>query len=266
MSLIDTHCHLKPFLENNTLHDVLQRARNAGVEKMITVGTCPEDWHCYQKLASSYNYIFFTVGLHPCYVDYEWRNHVASISEYWNDTIKPVSLGEIGLDYFRLPKDKAKKNEIIKHQRECFSAQLEIAKILDCPIVIHSRNSFDDCIKLVELSGVDWRKVVFHCFSEGVDKLMQLKERGGRASFTGNITYDKNSYLCESVKVQGVDILMLETDSPYLSPEPNRKAINEPSKIGQIFEFTSSLFDDDKNNLKDSIYHNSIKFFNLEIS
>ena len=59
---------------------------------------------------------------------------------------------------------------------------------------------------------------------------------------------------------------MLETDSPYLSPEPNRKTINEPSKIGQIFEFTSSLFDDDKNNLKDSIYHNSIKFFNLEIS
>ena len=266
MSLIDTHCHLKSFLENNTLQELLLRARNAGVEKMITVGTSPEDWHCYQKLASSYNYIFFTVGLHPCYVDYDWRKHVASISEYWNDTIKPVSLGEIGLDYFRLPKDKAMKNEIIKYQHECFSAQLEIAKILDCPIVIHSRNSFDDCIRLIDLSGVDWQKVVFHCFSEGVDKLIQLKERGGRASFTGNITYDKNSYLCESVKVQGVDILMLETDSPYLSPEPNRKTINEPSKIGQIFEFTSSLFDDDKNNLKDSIYHNSIKFFNLEIS
>ena len=58
MSLIDTHCHLKPFFENNTLHDALQRARNAGVEKMITVGTSPEDWHCYQKFASSYNYIF----------------------------------------------------------------------------------------------------------------------------------------------------------------------------------------------------------------
>ena len=266
MSLIDTHCHLKSFLENNTLQDVLLRARNAGVEKMITVGTSPEDWHCYQKLASSYNYIFFTVGLHPCYVDYDWRKHVASISEYWNDTIKPVSLGEIGLDYFRLPKDKAKKNEIIKNQHECFFAQLEIAKILDCPIVIHSRNAFDDCIRLIDLSGVDWQKVVFHCFSEGVDKLIQLKERGGRASFTGNITYDKNSHLCESVKVQGVDILMLETDSPYLSPEPNRKTVNEPSKIGQIFEFTSSLFDDDKNNLNDSIYHNSIKFFNLEIS
>ena len=266
MSLIDTHCHLKSFLENNTLQDVLLRARNAGVEKMITVGTSPEDWHCYQKLASSYNYIFFTVGLHPCYVDYDWRKHVASISEYWNDTIKPVSLGEIGLDYFRLPKDKAKKNEIIKNQHECFFAQLEIAKILDCPIVIHSRNAFDDCIRLIDLSGVDWQKVVFHCFSEGVDKLIQLKERGGRASFTGNITYDKNSHLCESVKVQGVDILMLETDSPYLSPEPNRKRMNEPSKIYDIFEFLVYLLDCESDELQNSIFRNSKEFYKLDIS
>ena len=266
MSLIDTHCHLKSFIENNTLYEVLERARSVGVESFITVGTNPEDWSCYQALSQSYKNIYYTAGLHPCYVDQNWRKQVEYIPAYWNHANPPVSFGEIGLDYFRLPKDKSKSNDIIKRQQDCLCAQLDMAKALDCPIIIHSRNSFEDCVKFIDQSGVDWQKVVFHCFSEGINQLMELIKRGGRASFTGNITYIQNSKVLEAIKAQGIETLMIETDSPYLSPEPNRKSINEPSRINDILEFISSLIDYDYDDLKDTVFYNSRRFYNLSMS
>ena len=178
----------------------------------------------------------------------------------------PVSFGEIGLDYFRLPNDKSKSNDIIKRQQDCLCAQLDMAKALDCPIIIHSRNSFEDCVKFIDQSRVDWQKVVFHCFSEGINQLMELIKRGGRASFTGNITYIKNSKVLEAIKAQGIETLMIETDSPYLSPEPNRKSINEPSRIHDILEFISSLIDYDYDDLRDTVHCNSRRFYNLSMS
>ena len=133
-------------------------------------------------------------------------------------------------------------SEIIKEQQQCFIAQLELAKSLNCSVVIHSRNSFDDCVKFIDRSGVDWQKVVFHCFSEGISEVTKLNQRKGRASFTGNVTYSKNPKMVEVIKAQGIDLLMLETDSPYLSPEPNRRSINEPYRINKYEGFGCICF------------------------
>ena len=266
MSFIDTHCHLKSFLEKNILDEVLNRARSVGVDALITIGTNKSDWDCYQKLARKHKNIFFTVGLHPCYVDQNWRDNIDSIFEYWNTHDKPSAFGEIGLDYFHLPNDKSKASEIIKEQQQCFIAQLELAKSLNCSVVIHSRNSFDDCVKFIDRSGVDWQKVVFHCFSEGISEVTKLNQRKGRASFTGNVTYSKNPKMVEVIKAQGIDLLMLETDSPYLSPEPNRRSINEPYRINDIFEFISLHLDYKPNDLRDAIFRNATKFFKLNLS
>jgi len=105
MSWLDTHCHLQSFLRNHELESVLERAQERGVEKMVTVGTSPEDWADYQQLAQSYpNQIYYSAGLHPGYVDENWHEKVQGLENFWKGMTMPVALGEIGLDYFRLPK------------------------------------------------------------------------------------------------------------------------------------------------------------------
>ena len=103
--------------------------------------------------------------------------------------------------------------KIIFWQKEALRKQLSIARKLDCPVIIHSRSAFDDCVREIDGSGVNWNKVVFHCFTEGVREISMLIERGGRASFTGIITFPKNEKLLEAVKYQGLEKLMIETDS-----------------------------------------------------
>ena len=183
--------------------------------------------------------------MHPCYVANDWAAVIEKIPDYWDSQCKPVALGEIGLDYFHLPKDKNLSLEHVIQQQQCFSRQLDLVRMLDCPVIIHSRNSFKDSVNLIDLSGLEWERVVFHCFSEGELQMKEISGRGGRASFTGNITYAGNNKILEAVKYQGVEKLILETDSPYLSPEPNRKSKNEPYRVRIIIGFLKSIFEDD---------------------
>ena len=156
---------------------------------------------------------------------------------------KPSALGEIGLDYFRLPKDAEKANQMIDWQKRAFRKQLDWARELDCPVIIHSRSAFDDCVSEIDDSGVNWKRVVFHCFTEGISEMQKIMERGGRASFTGIITFPKNEKLLEAVKYQGLEKLMIETDSPYLTPVPYRGQKNEPANVSVIGEYLSVLFE-----------------------
>ena len=171
--------------------------------------------------------------------------------------------GEIGLDYFHLPKDKNLSLEYVKEQQRCFSSQLNLARLLDCPVIIHSRNSFKDCVNLIDQSGLEWEKVVFHCFSEGELQMKEIASRGGRASFTGNITYAGNDKILEAVKYQGIERLILETDSPYLSPEPNRKSKNEPYRVKDILDFIRPCFGQDLADLDEIVQKNTQEFFGL---
>ena len=265
MSFIDSHCHLKSFSEQKNLDEILKRACNSGINKMITVGTNPDDWDLYESLANVHkDTLFYTVGLHPCYVEGNWRCKIKNIKKYWLLDLQPVALGEIGLDYFRLPKDKITAQKIILFQKECFVEQLRVAKKIGCPVIVHSRNSFEDCLSLVDQSGVNWKKVVFHCFSEGENKIKQIMERGGAASFTGNITYSKNDHLRDSLKFQGITNLMLETDSPYLTPEPNRREQNEPSNLRQISQYISSILGVSEKEIGEFTSLNTQRFFNLD--
>ena len=244
MSWFDSHCHLHGFWEKGTLDEVLNRADVLGVSKMTTVGTSREDWDLYGSLTEKYpGRIFFSAGLHPSYVDSDWKTHLEGLSGCWSSDPKPVALGEIGLDYFRLPKDEAKARETKDFQRLAFKEQLNLARELNVPVSIHSRNAFADCVHLIDESGVNWEKVVFHCFSEGVPQIEQLMERGGTASFTGILTFKKNEQLREVALRQGIENLMIETDSPYLAPEPRRGKMNEPAFLHHIGQYAANLFD-----------------------
>ncbi|NDV62950.1 TatD family hydrolase [Puniceicoccales bacterium CK1056] len=265
--LIDTHCHLeKAFLKGDG-EALLGRMQEAGIGRCITVGTGPADWERYYRLAASERgRVDWTVGIHPCDVEEGWGDHIKAVSTYFATDPQPVALGEIGLDYFHLPKYPDEAAEARQLQERAFKAQLELAFQLDCPVVIHSRNAVQDCIRFIDASGLNWEKVVFHCFSDGPELLEPILERGGRASFTGILTYKNAEPVRQAALAQGLDRLMLETDSPYLSPEPLRGKPNEPANVLHIANFAAELFGVTPEELAKITTRNAIEFYGLSDS
>lgn len=267
MALIDTHTHLESFVAKSALPEILARAKEAGVESMIAIGTSPEDWELYRKLArENAGAVRYSVGLHPCSVDEHWPDAVAQIEGFWSQFSEPppVALGECGLDRFHLPKDNAAEAEkIFRWQRAAFAAQLVIAGKLRCPLVVHSRGAFPECVAMIDASGVDWTKVVFHCFTEGEAEMAELTRRGGYGSFTGILTYKTAEAIRGAAKAQGLSRFMLETDAPYLTPMPHRGKPNEPAFLKHTAEFAAQLFGVSYAELAKTSTENARRFFGI---
>jgi TatD DNase family protein len=242
VTLIDTHTHLESFARDGTLAATLARAREAGVAAMITIGTSPDDWALYRDLAREHaGFVYYSAGLHPCSVDMGWADALASLENFWRgDAPRPVALGECGLDRFHLPKDAVEAEKIFAWQRAAFAAQLELAKKLGCPVVVHSRGAFRETVELIDASGVDWARVVFHCFTEGVAEMAELTKRGGVGSFTGILTYKNAESIRAAARAQGLANFMIETDAPYLTPMPHRGKPNEPAFVRHTAEFAAT--------------------------
>lgn len=237
MRLLDSHCHPLSIIQKGQVDSWLLSLKTVGVEGVVAIGTDLADWSEYRQLAQAHpNFIKHTVGLHPGYVTEGWEETVAALSPYFADHTAPVALGEIGLDYYRLPEDPAEAAQTKLWQQGAFQQQLRLAYQLGCPVVIHSRHAFSDCVKMIDESGVDWKKVVFHCFTEGPECVRELNRRGGRASFTGVITYPNAPTITAALKAQGLSRLMLETDAPYLTPQSRRGQPNSSAYLGEVAE------------------------------
>ena len=244
MGLIDTHTHLDAFARRGELPGVLGRAQAAGLEAMVAIGTEPSDWALYRELAQAHaGVIHYTVGLHPCSLEAGWEAALGQAEAILaGPPPRPVALGEIGLDRFHLPKDPPAAERIFAVQRAAFAAGLALAKRLAVPVVVHSRGAFRDCVEMIDASGVDWTRVVFHCFSEGTAELAELARRGGFGSFTGIITYKNAEPVRAAARAQGLGRLMVETDAPYLAPVPHRGEPNEPAYVRHTAEYCATLF------------------------
>ncbi len=245
MTLVDTHTHLDSVARGGGLPDLVRRARAAGVEWMIAVGTEPGDWDLYRDISrENSGCIRHTVGIHPCSVAEGWESAVAGIEGFWGEggAGAPVALGECGLDRFHLPKEPAAAARALGLQRAAFEAQLAVARRLGCPVVIHSRGAFAECVGMIDASGVDWGRVVFHCFSEDEAEVQELARRGGRASFTGILTYKNADPVRRAARAQGLGRLMIETDAPFLAPAPHRGKPNEPAYLRHTAEYAAGMF------------------------
>jgi len=268
--LIDSHCHLESFIKRGELESILNEASLAGVNRMITVGTSSEDWDLYHQLAQKYTgMVYHSVGLHPCHVDESWEQEIEKLQRRLKvgDTAAPVALGEMGLDYFHLPKkDEERRAQLVEMQQRAFEAQLEIAKTTKLPIIIHSRDAFDECVKTIDKVGANWDRIVFHCFSEGRDEMDRINLRGGRGSFTGIITYGNSSVarVKEALFEQGLERLMIETDCPYLTPVPHRGKENHPAYLRQTFQAAASILQVPVIELEEQITRNTFQFFKIE--
>jgi TatD DNase family protein len=238
---VDSHAHI--FLEDygTDRDDVLKRARDAGVECIVVPGTTVETSREAVELAEKYDLIYACVGIHPHEASKATPAQLVEIEELSKHR-KVVGIGEIGLDYhydFSPP-------EI---QREFFKNQIQLAVRRDLPIVVHTRESLPEAMGLVQEAAArsgSWRsgfsnihsrfpapKGVFHCFPGNAEEAWQLMDHGFFVSYPGIVTF-KNSSALETVRTFGYDHILIETDSPYLTPVPYRGKRNEPAHIGLI--------------------------------
>lgn len=284
--LVDTHTHLESFARKGELPAVLDRARQAGVSQIVTIGTDVNDWEVYRGFAEENSgFVAYTVGLHPCSVGADWADRVGRIGAFWSGSggreqadgggkpgaggpktggrlARPLAVGETGLDRFHLPKDDpAAAERIFGWQRAAFAEQMRLATRLGCPLVVHSRGAFRECVEMIDAAGFDWSRVVFHCFSEGAGEMRELMRRGGSGSFTGIITYQTAGAVREAALTQGLGRLMLETDAPYLAPMPHRGKPNEPAYVRHTAEFCAQLFGVSLDTLAEVTSANARRFF-----
>src|SRR2546423_6953341 len=221
--MIDSHCHLTDPRLFDQLEDVLTRAAAAGVNRMITVGTHPPDNAAAIAVCRGReDRLRCTVGVHPNYCHEVEFEEVARLREVQSDA-NVVALGEMGLDYHYNFADRAR-------QRKFFEAQLSLAAELDRPVVIHCREAVDDCLTVMK--GFPRLRAVFHCFTGTLDEGRRILDAGYLLGFTGVVTFKKNEELRATAKLTPRDRLLVETDAPYLSPEPVRKQkVNEPALV-----------------------------------
>jgi TatD DNase family protein len=228
--LIDTHCHLFFDELKEDLSSVLKRAADLGVTKFICVGTNIEDSKESYNLALDYENIFSTAGVHPHDTEEVAENYIDELYNLLKNK-KVVAVGEIGLDYFKELSD-------VNVQKKIFAEQLELAQKINKPIVFHNRDSDDDIINtLSEFPNVYG---VAHCFSSTYDVAKKLIDMGFYISFSGNLTF-KNSHLPDVAKRLPIDRLLVETDSPFLSPVPHRGKTNEPGRARFVADLLARL-------------------------
>ena len=227
--LIDTHCHLEMDAFDQDREEVIQRARDAGIEAMITIGSDLEGNIGGLELSGKYDFIYSSVGFHP-HDAKDFTGEIFDKIKEWainsgkgqGVRSKVVAIGEIGLDYHY-------DNSPREIQREVFMKQLIFAKEINLPVVIHSREAKKDTLDIVRESGV--RKGVFHCFSGDMDMAEKAMGMGFYISIAGPVTFKNTKKLKEVAEAIPDDYLLIETDAPYLTPEPLRGKRNEPSYI-----------------------------------
>lgn len=234
---IDTHAHLNYPDILSKLDEVLSRAQDAGVEKIIVPATTYRTSLEIAELVQKHDMLYGAVGIHPTELKDFHESHLRGIEELAGQS-KIVAIGEIGLDYYWEPYDKELQQRILKEQ-------FRIAKRLDLPVIIHNRNSTDDLMTLVKEEYEGGKlKGQFHSFSAGIAEARKCTEMNFCISFTGNITYKPNdsTYIAyEIVKDININNLLLETDTPYLPPVPYRGKQNEPSYIKHTAEKIAEL-------------------------
>ncbi len=229
MKMIDSHAHLY-YDSFHNLDEVLNRAEEVGVSKIICIGTDLQSSEKCIELAEKYTQLYATVGVHPHDAKLSPVRYLNFLENFLHHP-KVVALGEIGLDFHY----NHSSQDI---QKRVFRQQLELANSLEIPIVVHSRNSDDDLLSCIRETNST--NGVVHCFSSGVDTAKQLIEIGFYISFTGIVTFGNKE--TESV-VKSVDLnnILIETDSPYLAPIPFRGKQNEPSYVKFVAEKIADL-------------------------
>ncbi len=255
--LIDTHCHLTHRRFGNRPAAVIERARAAGVTTIICASGDIAEAERSMRLADEHEGVYFTAGVHP----HEAKDAPADYIEALRPLLaqpKCVALGECGLDYHH---DFSPRPD----QQRVFAAQLALAKELAAKVVIHTREALADTLAILVESGLDGASVVFHSFTEAAPaNVAAVLEVGATISFSGIVTFARSGALRAAAAAVPADRILVETDGPYLSPEPVREAkTNEPANVRYVAECLAEVRNVPLGEFAEQVVRNARAFFSL---
>jgi len=258
MELIDTHCHLTFDDLARDIDVVIERSIAAGVIGWLTVGTDPDENRKAVELTQRFENLYAAVAIHPHDAKTVTKDTIAELKMLAQNP-KVVAIGETGLDYHY-------NHSLHADQRRVFAQHLEIAAELNLPVIIHCRKAFDETMDILQSYGTGVRKVVFHCFSGSAEQAKIVLDRGFYISFTGVVTFKNAEYTRRAAAVVPLDRFMLETDCPYMSPEPMRKQkVNEPALLIHTAKFLADLKQMELTDFTSSVTNTSKVFFSLPV-
>ena len=254
--LVDSHCHLNFEQLSTQLDDVVRRAELANVGHMLTIGTKLREFEDVRRIAEQYDNIHCSVGIHPHEAEEEGADvTVETLLELANHP-KVVAIGETGLDYFyeHSPRDVQKKS---------FRVHIEAARKSGLPLIVHTRNADQDTIDILteEYQKGPFTGVI-HCFSSGWEVAEKSMEIGFYISISGIVTFKAAAELQDHVRKMPLQKLLVETDSPYLAPVPNRGKTNEPSFVAHTAAKVADLVGVSGEELEEATTNNFFTLFN----
>lgn len=254
MMLIDSHCHLDFSDFDNDREDVIKRALKIGIVNFINIGSSLNGSLRSIELAKKYESVFATVGIHPHNAQEAQEDMVlGQIKELARES-KVVAIGEVGLDYYR---------NLSAHniQQKVFLSLIDIAQELDLPVVLHCRDAEVDLIKI--LKGFGRSKGVMHCFCGDPSFLDECLNLGLCISFTAHLTYKNSTMLKRVARCVPMDRILLETDSPYLPPQPLRGRRNEPAYLVYVLEELAKIYNVSEEEMGSITYRNTSSLFGI---
>jgi TatD DNase family protein len=249
--VIDTHCHLSSSRFKKDRAEVLSRARMAGVTHFLEVGYDLPTSERSLHLARREPDIWATVGIHPHEVAKAPEDGIEQLRRLAEDT-KVVALGEIGLDFYRnlSPPDA---------QRDWFARQLGLARELELPVVIHTRDAMDEMLDILAKAALP-RRGVLHCYSGNADQVRRACDIGFSVAFGGTVTYGLRE-LEEAARATPREMLVVETDAPYLVPEPKDTKRNEPALLARVRARLSELREESEEDIDGFTTQNALRLF-----
>jgi len=254
--LIDTHAHLDFKEFDKDREHVIRRAFSSGIIKIINIGCNLKRSLASIELAHVYDNIYASVGVHPH--ESAINNIEKTCREIYRLAKDPkvVALGEIGLDYSQIQKESE-----MNVQKNVFRAQLDIARELDKPVIFHCRDAYADMYDIIKKDNI--KRGVSHCFLGDINIAQSYIDLGLYISFTGVITFKKAVSIQQVVRKIPLQKIMVETDSPFLSPEPYRGQRNEPARVKHIAEKIASLKEVELDKVEDITTQNAENLFNI---
>ena len=260
MRLFDSHAHYDDEKFDEDRDDVIQSIYNSGVDKFISAGYSLESSKNAIKLANKYEFIYTTVGISPNDVKTTMQETIEDIEELERiinreENKKIVGIGEIGLDYYW-----NKENKEI--QKQAFIKQIELANKLNLPITIHTREAVADTLEILKQHPVN-KKGVFHCCPLNRELVKEALKLGFYISFAGPVTFKNSKNAQEIVEMVPNDRMLIETDSPYLAPEPVRGTRNDSRNVKYIAEKIASIKQLQVEEIAEITYQNTLRIFNI---
>lgn len=257
--MVDTHCHLASKKYSESVEEIIESAKKAGVGKLITVGTSLSSNLDNQNIAKKFEDVYFSAGIYPHentnlsldQLNKKFREQITGMPEV-------VAIGECGVDFTDRPGGRTLEDQI-----KLFELQIKIAKENDLPIIIHNRNGDEHIIKTLKKHQDEKLRGVAHTFTSNWETAKKLIELNFMVSFSGIITYPTGKNILETVKKIPLDKFLVETDAPYLTPQPHRNQINKPEYVKITARKIAEIKNLPLREIEESSFNNACRLFNL---